>query len=234
MLLGSSTALHSNASNSASKDPFNTERRYETRQQVLLSKDKTLGSMEPLQSFILWAAVAPKIEECREGRPPPPTDTLDTSLCRHPPAQPSYTTYATIMLQPRAYPPPGIIGVGKRRYAALAVGVLAMGSCHQIAHAFAPPTSIHRRSHVMPKMMVHRGISTSSIYPMQRRQGHVSSTLYSTSTADDETPKIDQVLSKLTSLFPLFVLGSAILGSYAPQTLNWVNSGNCISMMLAG
>ena len=48
------------------------------------------------------------------------------------------------------------------------------------------------------------------------------------------TPKIDQILSKLTSLFPLFVLGSAILGSYAPNTLNWVNQGNWISLMLAG
>ena len=46
--------------------------------------------------------------------------------------------------------------------------------------------------------------------------------------------KVDEILSNLTSLFPLFVLGSAILGSYVPQTLNWVNNGNLISIMLAG
>ena len=56
----------------------------------------------------------------------------------------------------------------------------------------------------------------------------------SASSAEESLPRLDRVLSKLTSFFPLFVLGSAILGSYVPSALNWVNTGNCISMMLAG
>ena len=35
-------------------------------------------------------------------------------------------------------------------------------------------------------------------------------------------------------MFPLFVLGSAILGSCQPSTLQWVNSGQIISLMLGG
>ena len=45
--------------------------------------------------------------------------------------------------------------------------------------------------------------------------------------------KLDAVLSKLTSAFPFFVLGSAILATRAPSTLLWVNQGNLISIMLA-
>jgi hypothetical protein len=64
----------------------------------------------------------------------------------------------------------------------------------------------------------------------------------STSTSSDESstpateslPKIDRILSQLTCLFPLFVLGSAVLGSFVPHTLNWVNNGNLMTNMLAG
>ena len=52
--------------------------------------------------------------------------------------------------------------------------------------------------------------------------------------ATESLPKIDQILSQLTCLFPLFVLGSAVLGSFAPHTLNWVNNGNLMTNMLAG
>jgi hypothetical protein len=56
----------------------------------------------------------------------------------------------------------------------------------------------------------------------------------SSTTFTAKESKLDQILSKLTSLFPLFVLGSAVLGSYVPTSLNWVNEGSLISMMLAG
>ncbi|KAL7543793.1 hypothetical protein ACHAWF_009414 [Thalassiosira exigua] len=72
----------------------------------------------------------------------------------------------------------------------------------------------------------------------RRTPGRTRLASSASSEADDgptlEAPKIDRVLSKLTNLFPLFVLGSAILGSFAPGTLMWVNEGNVISMMLAG
>ncbi|KAL7518687.1 hypothetical protein ACHAWX_003502 [Stephanocyclus meneghinianus] len=78
--------------------------------------------------------------------------------------------------------------------------------------------------------------------PLRRRRNarclDKPASLYSSlSSAEEEpkqTPRLDRILSKLTSLFPLFVLGSAILGSYCPDSLNWVNRGNSISYMLAG
>uniref|UniRef100_A0A7S3V7Q2 Bile acid:sodium symporter n=1 Tax=Chaetoceros debilis TaxID=122233 RepID=A0A7S3V7Q2_9STRA len=47
------------------------------------------------------------------------------------------------------------------------------------------------------------------------------------------TPLIDKLLSKLTSLFPFFVLSAAVLGFQKPTTLLWVNEGNRIPMMLS-
>lgn len=44
---------------------------------------------------------------------------------------------------------------------------------------------------------------------------------------------LDNVLSSLTSDFPFFVLGSAILGLFRPSTLMWTNQGSLISWMLA-
>ena len=45
--------------------------------------------------------------------------------------------------------------------------------------------------------------------------------------------RLDQLLSQLTSAFPLFVLFSAILGYAKPSTLTWVNKGSLISVLLA-
>lgn len=45
--------------------------------------------------------------------------------------------------------------------------------------------------------------------------------------------RLDQLLSQLTSAFPFFVLGSAVLATRVPAALTWVNSGNLISLMLA-
>lgn len=44
---------------------------------------------------------------------------------------------------------------------------------------------------------------------------------------------LDSILATFTNAFPLFVLGSAILGVAAPHTLTWVNQGSLISAMLA-
>ena len=59
-------------------------------------------------------------------------------------------------------------------------------------------------------------------------------------TADNDTSSsttkltgIDAMLSNLTSAFPLFVLGSAILALQSPSTLTWVNKGNLIPFMLS-
>jgi BASS family bile acid:Na+ symporter len=58
----------------------------------------------------------------------------------------------------------------------------------------------------------------------------------STVESDSQEPsnnKLDLVLSRLTSAFPFFVLGSGILGLMHPSTLMWTNRGTLISWMLA-
>jgi hypothetical protein len=50
--------------------------------------------------------------------------------------------------------------------------------------------------------------------------------------SNDEIPRLDRVLSQLTSAFPLFVLSSAVLALVKPLSLKWVNQGNLISIML--
>ncbi|CAJ1958788.1 unnamed protein product [Cylindrotheca closterium] len=62
--------------------------------------------------------------------------------------------------------------------------------------------------------------------------------LKSSASSDDvqsitATNKLDSILSKLTSAFPFFVLGSAILGLMKPSSLQWTNQGTLISWMLA-
>ena len=126
-------------------------------------------------------------------------------------------------------------------------------SLYESVWAFAPP--IHPISSSSRKVLAessahqkhHKTSISLSLHRTPTNQAHVqryvrgNTILFSSSSSSDEefTPymsinKVDQILSKLTSLFPLFVLGSAILGSYIPQTLNWVNNGNLISIMLAG
>ena len=72
---------------------------------------------------------------------------------------------------------------------------------------------------------------------------HLSSTSSALSATSDQINepsstssgrnKLDQILSKLTSAFPFFVLGSAILGLASPNVLMWTNRGSLISWMLA-
>lgn len=62
---------------------------------------------------------------------------------------------------------------------------------------------------------------------------------FTTMYAAESTPEhkvdstLDKILSRLTSAFPLFVLGSAILGLTKPSALLWTNKGTLISWMLA-
>ena len=77
-----------------------------------------------------------------------------------------------------------------------------------------------------------RYISRSSM-ALQMSLSEDESVSSSSPEASSSINTIDQLLSKLTSFFPLFVLGSAILGSYFPKTLNWVNNGSYITIMLS-
>ncbi len=53
------------------------------------------------------------------------------------------------------------------------------------------------------------------------------------STINGNSNKIDKVLYKLTSLFPFFVMSAAVIATYRPATLDWVNKGPTITVMLA-
>jgi BASS family bile acid:Na+ symporter len=53
------------------------------------------------------------------------------------------------------------------------------------------------------------------------------------SIAGSRVNRLDKVLFQLTSLFPFFVMSAACLATYQPSTLNWVNKGNTITLMLA-
>jgi BASS family bile acid:Na+ symporter len=108
-----------------------------------------------------------------------------------------------------------------------------------VAGAFNLPRSVSLpRHHHTPNY------PTTVIHHTTKIRRHTSTLLQSASNNNDSqeitpsssasTSKIDQILSQLTSLFPLFVLGSSITGSIVPSTLNWVNNGNIISAMLAG
>lgn len=131
--------------------------------------------------------------------------------------------------------------------------VVCTTSLYEYVWAFAPP--IHPISSSNRKVLAqssahqkhHKTSISLSLHRTPTDQAHVqryvrdNTILFSSVSSSDEEftssmsiNKVDQILSKLTSLFPLFVLCSAILGSYIPQTLNWVNNGNLISIMLAG
>jgi bile acid:Na+ symporter, BASS family len=51
--------------------------------------------------------------------------------------------------------------------------------------------------------------------------------------SESTSNKVDQILASLTSAFPFFVLGSAILALIKPSTLLWTNQGDLITIMLA-
>lgn len=76
----------------------------------------------------------------------------------------------------------------------------------------------------------------SSISRRKATYSSLKSRLSSASTAQDDVTKnnqLDKILSRLTSAFPFFVLGSAIIGLLHPSTLMWTNRGTLISWMLA-
>jgi len=75
--------------------------------------------------------------------------------------------------------------------------------------------------------------SDNESIPSSDNESISSSSPDDTLTNTSSINTIDKLLSKLTSLFPLFVLASAILGSYIPKTLNWVNNGSYITIMLS-
>jgi BASS family bile acid:Na+ symporter len=81
----------------------------------------------------------------------------------------------------------------------------------------------------------HEGRAKRAKFPF-RELWKSTSKLSASSVSEDESSegnKLDSILSRLTSAFPFFVLGSAILGLTQPSTLMWTNRGTLISWMLA-
>jgi bile acid:Na+ symporter, BASS family len=55
----------------------------------------------------------------------------------------------------------------------------------------------------------------------------------STRESEPSSSRLDSVLSRMTSWFPFWVLSFAIMGLMKPDTLQWVNQGELISLMLS-
>jgi BASS family bile acid:Na+ symporter len=107
-----------------------------------------------------------------------------------------------------------------------------------VVDAFTLPKSASLRHHILtphyyPTTTIHHHHTFKSHRNTNTRL-HSSTSTNNNDETIKSSSKIDQILSRLTSLFPLFVLGSSITGSIFPSTLNWVNNGNIISAMLAG
>jgi len=74
----------------------------------------------------------------------------------------------------------------------------------------------------------------TTLSPVNRRPMVHFATDDAAAPVEDGSPSwLDTILSQLTSAFPFFVLGSALLALRTPSLLLWVNQGNLISHMLA-
>mmetsp|Transcript_19393 Transcript_19393/g.44318 ORF Transcript_19393/g.44318 Transcript_19393/m.44318 type:complete len:420 (-) Transcript_19393:1282-2541(-) len=122
-------------------------------------------------------------------------------------------------------------------------------SCYQ-ACAFIPSEGvIHQRQAVVAATNYHAPTATAAsnfrlgqslLVEYHCRSGSASTTsLYSVSEPDNEgvlknaDNQLDTILSTLTSGFPFFVLGGAIVALCRPSLLLWTNKGDLITYMLA-
>jgi hypothetical protein len=109
----------------------------------------------------------------------------------------------------------------------IALILLAVSLCS----GFVPSRPIAQRGVRVKSNQFTSFPGTSSSYD------HSTTSTLSAASSSHEGPKsnskLDSVLSRLTSAFPFFVLGSAILGLSKPSTLMWTNRGTLISWMLA-
>jgi BASS family bile acid:Na+ symporter len=119
----------------------------------------------------------------------------------------------------------------------LLLWIVATASNH--VHCFTPvnlsasrKVHVHARSSVSSLALQRQHSSPSRIILLDKMYASASPSAVDEAGSNDKKPLLDQVLSKLTSAFPLFVLSSAILALIKPVSLQWVNQGNLISIML--
>ncbi len=127
--------------------------------------------------------------------------------------------------------------------------ILLTVSCHWV-DAFVPSQGfIHqnqvatRHSYTVPTSLIsnRRLDEVSTFNPLPFSSDFSGSRLSSTVSEDapDETNddeggnRLDEILATLTSGFPFFVLGGAILALIKPSLLMWTNKGDLITLMLA-
>ncbi|KAG7370947.1 bile acid:sodium symporter [Nitzschia inconspicua] len=96
-----------------------------------------------------------------------------------------------------------------------------------LMNSFQIQNSLDKASSTMPLPLRPSGRdwSTSKSISTNNSSSNQSTTL--------STNKLDQTLASLTSAFPFFVLGSAILALLKPSSLLWTNKGDLITIMLA-
>jgi bile acid:Na+ symporter, BASS family len=76
----------------------------------------------------------------------------------------------------------------------------------------------------------HASLSTA---PARLTTMFLSSERKGSSSSTSSTCRLDQILASLTSAFPFFVLGAAVLALIKPSTFLWTNKGDLITIMLA-
>ena len=109
--------------------------------------------------------------------------------------------------------------------------------------AFVPASRLLTLSHHENGLKFHhnspRSVKTKDSLRSHSARNRSTRIILSSSAVDNQSQeepsynKLDLILSRLTSAFPFFVLGSAILGLLKPRTLMWTNRGTLISWMLA-
>jgi BASS family bile acid:Na+ symporter len=127
-----------------------------------------------------------------------------------------------------------MVMLGKTRAAAVVI-FMALSSRSVESFTSTPPPA---RSGIS---FVHHDAGWRSTSRVLNRPSNNIRILYSTGEKSLDEPndrpvdnnKLDNALSSLTSAFPFFVLGSAILALLRPSVLMWTNKGDLITVMLA-
>ena len=115
------------------------------------------------------------------------------------------------------------------------VKIIVFLSCTCISRTAAfSPSTVSSRTLIHPKQSLYQYHSQQlTSFATTKTTVTTTQLFHSPDDDDDKSRKLEDVLSRLTSGFPLFVLGAAILGSVMPKSLLWVNRGNWLTYMLA-
>lgn len=108
---------------------------------------------------------------------------------------------------------------------------------NKIHVAVRPGLTIHLQHHLFSDETLRANFMRKTFNNLGSNQGlRMSSISDKNDNQSNEKPvlnKLDTMLSNLTSMFPIFVLASALLATKEPSLMLWVNNGSIITIMLA-